>query len=396
MPAVDFCVVGGGIVGVATARAILTARPGASLVLIEKESSLGRHQTGHNSGVIHSGIYYPPGSLKATLCRRGAELTEQLAREKGIAWERPGKLIVATSQRELALMADLLARSRRHGLDVRRIGPHELRELEPAVTGLGALHVPSTGIVDYGAITRALAHEVVAAGGQIATGRAVTGLRETSGSIDVDTEGGSWRAGRLVACAGLQADRVAALAGVRTDVRIVPFRGEYFQLPLHRSTLVGRLIYPVPDPGLPFLGVHLTPGVGGRLTVGPNAVLGLSREGYRKLSFSAADARDLATFPGLWRMARSHVRVGAQEMWRSASKRSYLKAARRYCPSLMLEDLLPQEAGIRAQAVARDGSLVHDFHFEQTERSVHVLNAPSPAATSAMPIGELIAQRLLR
>lgn len=394
MQTVDFAVIGAGIVGAATARALLLARPGASVLVLDKEAEAARHQTGHNSGVIHSGIYYAPGSLKATLCREGAAMTKEYAAEKGLPFAVPGKLIVATDAREHSLMKDLAARSVDNGLETSILDGAQLRELEPQVSGVAAIHVPATGIIDYGAVTRALLDDVRREG-EVRLGEAVLDLREFGSGVEIRTTSGQWRAQRLVACAGLQSDRIARLAGLNPEVRIVPFRGEYFEVPRERTGLVQRLIYPVPDPDLPFLGVHLSPTIDGRLTVGPNAVLGLAREGYRKGSVDLGDVREMAAFAGLWRLARHHVRVGAGELWRSASRRAYLQAARKYCPQLRLSDLVPREAGIRAQAVRRDGTLVHDFQIEQTDRMVHVLNAPSPAATAAMPIGRLIAERVL-
>lgn len=391
----DFCVVGGGIVGLAAARSLLRARPGASLVVLEKEDGLARHQTGHNSGVVHSGLYYEPGSLKATLCRRGAEATKAYAVERGVPLTVQGKLLVATDTRDAARLEGLVGRAAANGVEVHRVGPAELRGLEPHVRGVGALLVPETGSVDYVALTAAIRDEVVAAGGEMVLGVAVTGIDETPLQVGVTTTAGRWTARRLVVCGGLQADRLAALAGVRSQARIVPFRGEYFRLPDHRSDLVTRLIYPVPDPDLPFLGVHLTPMVDGSVTLGPNAVLGLAREGYRKGSVDLRDLRDVLTFPGFWRLARTHARTGAREVRDSLLRRGYLAACRRYCPDLGLDDLLPMEAGIRAQAVLPDGTLVHDFLLERTDRTLHVLNAPSPAATSALPIGDLLAERLL-
>lgn len=390
----DYCVIGGGIVGVATAREILRRRPGASLLLLEKADRLGAAQTGHNSGVIHSGIYYQPGSLKAELSRRGAEMTKEFAAEHGIAFDVRGKLLVATDAVEHARMRALHERSQANGLDVEVLDGAELRRREPAVTGTGALFVPTTGIVDYRRVTEVLADLVRTSGGEVRLGVEVTGIAESGDRVVVDSPAGSWSARRLVVCAGLQADRMARLAGIRTDFQIVPFRGEYFELPAHRSELVHHLIYPIPDPDLPFLGVHLSPTVEGRLTVGPNAVLGMAREGYRKFSFARKDVWEYARFPGLYRFARANVRTGVAELRDSLSKRGYLARCRKYCPELTLADLRPREAGIRAQAVLRDGTLVHDFLIERTTRSVHVLNAPSPAATSALPIAEVIAGRV--
>jgi len=390
----DYCVIGGGIVGVATAREILLRRPGASLLLLEKADGLGMHQTGHNSGVIHSGIYYQPGSLKAELSRRGAELTKNFAAEHGIPFDVRGKLLVATDSVEQVRMQALYERAKINGLDVDVLDRAELLRREPAVTGTGALFVPTTGIVDYRRVTEVLADHVRSSGGEIRLGVEVAHIGETADRVVVGGPAGSWSARRLVVCAGLQADCMARLAGVRIDLRIVPFRGEYYELPPHRSDLVHHLIYPIPDPALPFLGVHLSPTVDGRLTVGPNAVLGMAREGYRKFSFARRDVWDYAKFPGFYRVARANFRTGAGELRDSLFVRGYLARCRKYCPDLTLEDLLPRVAGIRAQAVLRDGTLVHDFLIEQTPRSVHVLNAPSPAATSALPIAAMIADRL--
>ncbi|WP_040697699.1 L-2-hydroxyglutarate oxidase [Nocardia vinacea] len=391
----DFCVIGGGIVGVATAHRILRRHPGASLVLVDKADALATHQTGHNSGVIHSGIYYPPDSLKARLCRKGAAWTKEFAAAHGIPFEVCGKLLVATDAAEYRRMLALHERSVSNDVDVELIDTAELTRREPHVAGVGALFVPATGIIDFTRVTNALAEEVRAAGGEIVLNAEVTALTETADAITAAAgPAGSWTARTLVVCAGLQADRMAALAGLHTDFRIVPFRGEYYQLPPSRSGLVRTLIYPIPDPNLPFLGVHLSPMIDGTLTVGPNAVLGLAREGYRKNSFDARDARAVLGFPGFHRVARAHVRTGLRELRNSLFKRGYLAECRRYCPELTIADLRPREAGIRAQAVLRDGTLVHDFLIERTPRSIHVLNAPSPAATSAMPIAEYIVDQL--
>ena len=392
---VDFCVIGGGIVGLATAAEILRRRPGASLILLEKERDLARHQTGHNSGVIHSGIYYEPGSLKAKLCKAGAVATRRLAEENGIPVETCGKLLVATTTQELARMDALAGRGRTNGIDVERLDAAELSRREPAIIGLGALFVRETGIVDYGRIADALAARIRDAGGEIGTGEAVLGLTETTDGVTVDTTARSFSARCVAACAGLQADRLARLAGIHVDFQIVPFRGEYYRLPAARNDLIESLIYPVPDPSLPFLGIHLTRTTDGAVTVGPNAVLGLAREGYPRGSFVARDVAEYARFPGMWRVARRYWKVGAAEVRDSLFRRAYLARCRRYCPDLTVADLLPEPAGIRAQAVLRDGTLVHDFLFAQTDRMLHVCNAPSPAATSAVPIARHITDRLL-
>ena len=391
----DFCVIGGGIVGLATALALLERQPGAKLVLIEKEEALALHQTGHNSGVIHSGIYYAPGSLKARLCREGAEATKAFCRQNGIPFEICGKLIVATNPLEMARMKVLEARAAENGIAIDVLDAAELREAEPSLVGLGALLVHSTGIVDYRRVCAGMADAIRRAGGEVRLGITVTGIRETAGEVVVSGGGETWHAGRLIVCAGLQSDRLARLAGLDIKHRIVPFRGEYYVLPPSRSEIVGRLVYPVPDPDLPFLGVHITRMIDGRVTLGPNAVLGGAREGYPKLSASPRDTLDFALFPGFWKMARQHWRSAVGEMYRSVSRAGYLEECRKYCPSLTVADLQPYPAGIRAQAVDDQGKLIHDFLFLDTARSLHVCNAPSPAATSALPIGALIADRVL-
>nr|WP_239579200.1 L-2-hydroxyglutarate oxidase [Microlunatus panaciterrae] len=391
----DFCVIGAGIVGLSTALNLLRQRPGASILILEKEPRIAQHQTGHNSGVIHSGIYYTPGSLKADLCRRGAQATKEFCAEHDIPVRTQGKLLVATTEQDLQRLADLEERSKINNIEAERLSAAELQELEPQVAGLGALLVPATGSVDYGRVSEAMRGEIEQAGGLVRLGVQVDGIFESLSEVTISSGDERWTARQLVVCGGLQADRLARLAGLASAARIVPFRGEYFRLPDHRRTIVSHLIYPVPDPALPFLGVHLTPMVDGTVTLGPNAVLGLSREGYRKGALSVADIRDILGFAGFWRVARKHARTGVVEVRNSLFRRGYLAACRRYCPSLELSDLLPYEAGIRAQAVLPDGTLVHDFVFEQTDRMLHVLNAPSPAATSALPIGEMIADRCL-
>ncbi|RKO20969.1 L-2-hydroxyglutarate oxidase [Pseudarthrobacter phenanthrenivorans] len=392
----DYCIVGGGIVGLATAYQLLCKHPEASLVLLEAAETLASHQTGHNSGVIHSGIYYPPGSLKARFSKLGAGQTKEFCQRHGIPYQEPGKLLVATSALELARLGQLEERAAIHGLEHERIDQAELRRREPNVSGLGALFIPSTGIVDYTAVARKLARLVTAAGGQVVTGAKVTSIIEHADRVDVGTSGGRYSCRQLVACAGLQSDRLAGMAGVDIDVQIIPFRGEYFELPPEKSDYVKHLIYPVPDPALPFLGVHLTPTVAGTITVGPNAVLGLAREGYPKFSVDLRDVGRYLRFPGLWHVARANAATAVREVRNSLFKGSYLKECRKYAPGLNKGDLLPHEAGIRAQAVRRDGTLIHDFLLAETPRMIHVLNAPSPAATAALPIGEHLASKALR
>lgn len=393
--AYDYCVIGGGIVGLATARALLERRPGATLVVLEKEDATARHQTGHNSGVIHSGIYYAPGSLKAELCREGASATKAFCRTHGIPFEDCGKLLVATDAAEAERMEALRKRSVENDVEVERVSRDELRELEPEIAGVGALRVPITGIVDYRRVCAALADEIRAAGGEIRLGAEATAIRETASGVEIDTPSGGVSAKRLVACPGLQADRLARAAGLEPDFRIVPFRGEYYRLAKRWEGRVRHLIYPIPNPDLPFLGIHLTNMIDGSITVGPNAMLGMAREGYPKFSIDPRDVADYLAFPGFWKMLRGNLGPGIEELRNSVSKARYLEQCRKYCPGLELDDLQPMEAGIRAQAVGRDGSLIHDFLFLDTERAVFVCNAPSPAATSALPIGARIAERLL-
>jgi L-2-hydroxyglutarate oxidase len=391
----DFCVIGGGIVGLASAMKLLDMRPGASLVLIEKEAGPGLHQTGHNSGVIHSGIYYQPGSLKAEFCRRGGQATLDFAREHGVCVETCGKHIVATNDLELRRLDTLLERASLNRIAAERIDAAELRRREPAITGLGAIFTPSTGIVDYRGVCTAMAASIRAAGGEIVTGSEVVLIAEAGNHVTIDTPERSWTARRLLVCAGLQSDRLARLAGLPIRHRIVPFRGEYFRLPPRLDGIVSSLIYPVPDPDLPFLGIHLTRMIDGSITVGPNAVLGFAREKYGRFGFDFRDTADWLAYRGLWRTLATHRRSALVEMRNSLWRGGYLAECRKYCPSLTVEDLQPHPAGVRAQAVMTDGTLAHDFLFVASERQLHVCNAPSPAATSAIPIGEMVAGKLL-
>lgn len=392
----DFCVVGGGIVGLATALTLLQDHPGAKLVLVEKEHQLAAHQSGHNSGVIHSGIYYPPGSLKARFSREGESLTKEFCTEHLIPFKECGKLLVATRMEELGRMGALEERASVHGIAVERLGAADLASIEPNVRGVGALFVSRTAIVDYREICLRMAALVEQLGGAIQVEEEVTGIEESAFLVTLRTTKGSYTCRQLVVCGGLQSDRLARLAGLSTDIRIVPFRGEYFQLSARLGEFVRHLVYPVPDPSLPFLGVHLSPTIHGDITVGPNAVLGMAREGYPKLSVSAADVAAYLWFPGFWTMARKNVRVGLKEMRNSLFPRGYLQECRRYAPSLNRTDLVPYRAGIRAQAVSRDGTLLHDFVLLETDRMLHVINAPSPAATAALPIARELSARLRR
>jgi len=391
----DYCIIGGGIVGLATAMALLERQPGASLLILEKEAMLAQHQTGHNSGVIHAGIYYAPGSLKADLCKRGAEATKAFCTEHRIKFDVCGKLLVASTPLEVSRMHALYERSKQNGLKVEQLDATELGRREPNIVGLGGLFLDATGIVDYRQVCQAMARVIEAAGGEIRLQTSVTAIRESADSVTINSLDKVWQARQLVACAGLQSDRLAKMAGVKIDHQIIPFRGEYYRLPASRNEIVNHLIYPIPDPELPFLGVHLTRMIDGSVTVGPNAVLGLGRENYRKFSINWRDVAEYAGFPGFWKTIWNNLGSGTTEMKNSLFKRGYLEQCRKYCPSLEVDDLLPYEAGIRAQAVMRDGTLVHDFLFAETPRMVHVCNAPSPAATSAIPIGQMIAEKIL-
>ncbi|WP_024896706.1 L-2-hydroxyglutarate oxidase [Brucella rhizosphaerae] len=390
----EYCIVGGGIVGLATALAITRSEPDARILLLEKELSLASHQTGHNSGVIHAGIYYQPGSLKAELCRAGERATKQFCDTHDIPYRTPGKLVVATNDIELQRLNGLEANAAANKINCRMINQSELIEMEPAVTGLKALLVEQSGIVDYRAVSSAMGELIKARGATIILGTDVSFVEERSDCIRVHTNKGVWESRYIVACAGLQSDRLAQRSGLENDFQIVPFRGEYYALKPELNNLVERMIYPVPDPSMPFLGIHLTPMMDGSLTVGPNAVLGLSREGYAKFSASLNDIMTYTRFPGFWKVISQNLRSGIEEVKDSVFKSSYLDKCRKYCPTLQANDLLPYRAGIRAQAVSNSGHLIHDFKFLQTKRSLHVCNAPSPAATSAIPIGELIFKRL--
>ncbi|WP_030685750.1 L-2-hydroxyglutarate oxidase [Streptomyces sp. NRRL B-1347] len=388
----DVLVVGGGIVGLSVAHALTRAAPGTRVTVLEKEAGPARHQTGRNSGVIHSGIYYRPGSLKARFAVGGAAEMVKFCAEYGIAHEVTGKLIVATDRAELPRLHSLVQRGRENGIPVRELGPAQIAEYEPDVRGIAAIHVGTTGICDYGAVAEQLAH---ASGADVRYDAEVVHVDRRPGlGVAVRTARGDVLRGKvLVNCAGLHCDRIARLTGDEPDMRIVPFRGEYFTLA--RPDLVRGLVYPVPDPAFPFLGVHLTRGVDGGVHVGPNAVPALAREGY---DWSVVRPRELAAtlaWPGSWQIARRHWRYGAGELRRSLSKEAFTEAVRRLLPEVRAEDLVPAAAGVRAQAVLRDGTLVDDFLIREGARAVHVLNAPSPAATASLPIGREVARRVL-
>jgi L-2-hydroxyglutarate oxidase len=387
----EIAVVGGGIVGMATAMSVL-ARRRVSLVVLEKENRLAAHQTGNNSGVIHSGLYYKPGSLKARNCTAGREALYRFCAERGIPAERCGKVVVATREKQLPVLEELWRRGEANGLTgLRRLQPEEIREIEPHAAGIAGLFVPQTGIVDYARVTEAYAEEVRRGGGEVLLGARVHGIAHDGRGLVLETGKGEVRCRHLVNCAGLQSDRVARMAGAEPGVRIVPFRGEYYELAPERCDLVRNLIYPVPDPEFPFLGVHFTRMIGGGVEAGPNAVLAFKREGYSRWSFSAGDLFDAFSYGGFWRMAGSNWRMGLGELWRSWNKGAFVRALQALMPEIAAADLVPGGAGVRAQALDPDGKLVDDFRIVEAERQIHVLNAPSPAATASISIGETIA-----
>jgi (S)-2-hydroxyglutarate dehydrogenase len=392
-------VIGGGIVGLGVALEITRRFPHLKLLVLEKESRVAAHQSGHNSGVIHSGIYYKPGSLKARLCVAGAAAMVDFCREHGIPHNVCGKVIVATSTDEAARLEELRLRGEANGLTgLRLIGPEELREIEPHASGVKALVVPSTGVTDYATVSEKYAELISASGGTVLTSAAVTSIRRLADEIVIETTRGSFSvsnvtsdaASALINCAGLYSDRVAGMAGDDPGVMVVPFRGEYYDLRPERASLVRALIYPVPDPRFPFLGVHFTRRITGRVDAGPNAVLALAREGYRRSDISLRDMTSSLAFPGFWRMGWQHWRYGFEEWSRSLSKSAFARALQRLLPEITEEDLVPGGAGVRAMALKPDGALVDDFQFVSTGKILHVLNVPSPAATASLAIGKAI------
>ncbi|CCN37274.1 putative Aminobutyraldehyde dehydrogenase [Vibrio nigripulchritudo SO65] len=391
----DYVILGGGIVGVSTAWQLKQREPEADILLIEKEQKLAQHQTGHNSGVIHAGVYYAPGSLKAQFCREGVEATKSFCARHDISVENCGKLLVATTPLEVTRMEALFERCQTNGIDVEMLNQEELKVREPNITGLGAIYVSTTSIVSYTQVCNAMAEEFTVMGGEIRYGSAVTDLDENAERVEVEiNQKERIQSSFLIACCGLMADRVATLMDLPVEFQIVPFRGEYYRLAPKHNQVVNHLIYPIPDPDLPFLGVHLTRMIDGSVTVGPNAVQGWKREGYGKLNFSVKDTLEMVQFSGFWRVLAKHFKTGLAETRNSWWKPGYLKLVNKYCPSIELDDLEPYPAGIRAQAVLKDGTLVHDFLFIESKRSLHVCNAPSPAATSAIPIGNYICDKV--
>ena len=389
----DYVVLGGGIVGVSTALSLITKHPDKRILLIEKERSFAQHQTGHNSGVIHAGVYYEPGSLKAKFCREGLKETIKFCSLHKIPYQQCGKLLVATNDIELKRMKELYERCKLNDIEVEILNEKTLNEIEPNISGIGALLVKSTGIVNYKLITEKMSEQFESLGGSFLLNTKIINLKEDEDKIQIITSNEIFSSRYLVCCAGLMADRIAKLLKIKINFQIVPFRGEYFKLPEKHNNLVKHLIYPIPDPSLPFLGVHLTKMIDGSITVGPNAVLGFKREGYSQFNFSLKDSFQLLTFKGFHKVLMKNFKSGLYEMKNSIFKKGYLKEVQKYSPLIKLNDLQSYPAGIRAQAVLDDGTLVHDFLFAESRRSIHVCNAPSPAATSAIPIGKYITDK---
>jgi len=384
-------IIGGGAVGLGVALEITRRFPRQRLLLLEKEDQVARHQSGHNSGVIHSGVYYKPGSLKARLCVSGAAAMVEFCREHGIPHNVCGKVIVATREDELPRLEELRKRGEANGITgLRLIGPEELREIEPHATGLRALVVPSTGVTDYALVCATYAELIAAAGGTVLTSARATAIRRSSDEITIETTQGAFSTRALINCAGLHSDRISRMAGDAPGVMIVPFRGEYYDLSPERASLVRALIYPVPDPRFPFLGVHFTRRITGKVDAGPNAVFALAREGYRHTNINIRDLAGSLTYPGLWRMAGRHWRNALGEWHRSLSKQAFVRALQRLLPEIGEKDLVPGGSGVRAQALKPDGALVDDFQFVPSGKVLHVLNVPSPAATASLAIGKAI------
>lgn len=390
----DVCVVGAGLVGLATARAISERFTGASILVLDKEEGIATHQSSHNSGVVHSGLYYKPGSLKARLCVEGREAVYRICEEEGIAVRRSGKLVIATDQSEIPALDELQRRGDANGLSgLTRLGPDGIKDHEPAATGIDALYVPDAGVADYPGLAEHLAEQLTVAGAEIALGHGVTAIDHVGDGVVVTAGGGRFSARGLINCAGLHSDRVARMAGISSSIRIIPFRGEYYRMAEQAESLVRALIYPVPDPRFPFLGVHFTRRIDDSVEVGPNAVLALGREQYRGVGPIWRDVRETLSSKGFRRLVLKHWLSGTRELLSSRSTRLYARLARRLVPATRREDLIEGGAGVRAQAVAPDGSLVDDFVIEEAGNTIHVLNAPSPGATASIAIGRHIAER---
>lgn len=390
----DIVVIGGGIIGLAVGREFALRHPRSTIAILEKEDQIGTHQTGHNSGVIHSGLYYRPGSFKAQFCVAGAEAMKRYCLEHQIPFEVCGKLVVATNHEELARMETLYQRGTANGVKgLEKIGPEGLRELEPHAAGIGAILCPPTGIVDYQMVAASYASEIRAAGGEVITGAGVQSIQRKNGHMILATAAGDVETTYVVNCAGLYADVVARMMGVTSGVRIVPFRGEYYMIKPERGNLVKNLIYPVPNPDFPFLGVHFTRTIHGEVEAGPNAVMAFAREGYKMSQVDVPETLGTLLFPGFWAMARKYWKTAVGEYQRSLSKKAFVQALQRLMPDIQSDDLFRGGSGVRAQALDRQGNLLDDFRIDETENAIHILNAPSPAATSSLAIGEYVADR---
>ena len=395
----DYIIIGGGIVGISTAWQLQQRFPEKKILLLEKESVYSRHQTGHNSGVIHAGVYYAPGSLKSRFCKAGVAATMEFCDQNDVPYERCGKLLVATNELEVERMHALFERCQQNEIDVKLLRAEELKSREPSIVGLGGIFVKESAIVNFQQVTTKMVDRFIEMRGDARLNHKVVGLSESTDDVTVvaldNGKRVTFKGSFLITCTGLMADRTTRMLGIQTDFRIIPFRGEYYQLTAKHNQIVNHLIYPIPDPDLPFLGVHLTRMIDGSVTVGPNAVLGWKREGYGRININIRDVWDMVTFGGFWRVLKSHIKNGLIEIKNSLWKPGYLKLVQKYCPQLQVSDLKPYPSGVRAQAVMKDGSLVHDFLFAESPRSLHVCNAPSPAATSAIPIGSYICDKVI-
>jgi L-2-hydroxyglutarate oxidase len=393
-PDSDLIIIGGGIVGLATAYRFLERFPGKTVTVLEKEADIAKHQTGRNSGVMHSGIYYRPGSLKALNCRAGKKAMEEFCTKENIPFDLCGKIIVAVQESELPRMEALLERGPQNGVVCNRITPEQIREIEPHCVGLAGIHVPEAGVVDYARVCRRLAEIITEQGSRVVTTAQATAIKRDTGRAVVETAAGPFAAKQIVNCAGLYSDRVTRLSGARPSAMVVPFRGEFYALRPEGQYLVKALIYPVPDPAYPFLGVHFTKRMTGMIECGPNAVLAFAREGYKNTTVNLRDLGETLTYPGFWRLAIKYWRIGANEMHRSFSKRAFVRALQRLVPEIKSEYLDWAPAGVRAQTVSPDGKMVDDFVIDETDHVVNVENAPSPAATASLNIGKLVVDRL--
>ena len=392
----DYIIIGGGIIGASTAWQLKQKKPKTSILLLEKEQELAQHQTGRNSGVIHSGIYYTPGSLKAKFCKKGVEDTISFCKEHNVAFDQCGKLIVATNSLEYIRLLEIYERADKNGLQVELLDKKMLKDKEPNIEGSGAIFINTTGIVDYSDMTKKMAAIFSRLGGETRKNSKVTKIKEVKNKVDITLADGTiLETNYLIVCAGLMADRLAIMQGIDINFRVIPYRGEYYQLSSDKNKIVNHLIYPVPDPKVPFLGIHLTKMIDGSITVGPNALQGYKREGYGKLNFNLIDTLEMILFIGFWKVLKKNFKSGLLELWNSIWKRGYLKQINKYCPSITLKDLKPHQTGVRAMTVDSNGELIDDFLIINTHRSLHVCNAPSPAATSAIPIGNYICDKIL-